>query len=354
MIKYFSNQVFTENFRFWLESVFLFIGIFFIGFLFKKYVVKFIQNLLAKIGFILDTGIVLMSSGYISFWFFLIALYVALLKAPVNIVNAVVYKYFCVAFAFSVVVLTASVVSNFFCKSVRERIGSNIIRFSIIFIGLMLILNQAGIKVIPILTTLGIGTASLFLAFKDIIADLCAGISIVASKQIAMDDYIKLDSGQEGTVIEINWRTTLIREISNAVITIPNSKLLSAIVTGFQFKKAEVTASVSCSVAYGSNLEDVEKIAKFAAQEIIDKSIDSVKTYTPVVLFQNFADSSVNFILFFRVKNIYAKAFLQSEVLKNLYKKFNDKKIEIPFPQRVITIKIDKNANGNKHFYGGG
>ncbi|MDR1942533.1 MAG: mechanosensitive ion channel family protein [Endomicrobium sp.] len=338
MITLLLSQTFLKNFKLWLESTLLFVVIFFIGFLFKKYVAKFIQSILAKTGFVLDSRIVVVSSSYISFWFFLIALYVGLLKAPVNIVNVVVHKFFCGVFAFSVVVLVASVVSRFFRKSVHERIGSNIIKFSIIFIGLILILNQVGIKLTPILTTLGIGTVSLAFALNDTLSNFVAGINILANKQISMGDYIKLDSGQEGTVIEINWRTTLIREISNAVIIIPNSKVLSAVVTSFQFEKAEITASVSCGVAYGSDLECVEKIAKLAAQEIIDKYRDSVKTYVPVVLFKNFADSSINFTLFFRVKNIYAKAFMQSEVLKNLYKKLGEAKIEIPLPQRVVII----------------
>ncbi|MDR1926815.1 MAG: mechanosensitive ion channel [Endomicrobium sp.] len=338
MITLLLSQTFFKNFRLWLESILLFIIIFFIGFLFKKYVAKFIQSMLAKTGFVLDSRIIVVSSSYISFWFFLIALYVALLKAPVNVVNIVVHKFFCGVFAFSVVVLVASVVSRFFRKLVHEKIGSNIIKFSITFFGLILILNQAGIKLTPILTTLGIGTVSLAFALKDTLANFLAGINILASKQISMDDYIRLDSGQEGTVIEVNWRTTLIRELSNAVITIPNSKVLSSVVTSFQFKKAEVTASVSCGVAYGSDLECVEKIAKLAAQEMIDKCGDSVKTYVPVVLFKDFADSSINFTLFFRVKNIYAKAFMQSEVLKNLYKKLDEEKIEIPLPQRVVTI----------------
>ncbi|MDR3330635.1 MAG: mechanosensitive ion channel family protein [Endomicrobium sp.] len=326
----------------WIESAFLFVLIFSAGVFFNRYVARFIQTILSKIGLILRDEMIAMSNSYISFWSFLIALYAASLKAPINNTSGVAYKLFCGVFVFSVVVLVASIISKFFQKSVHEKIGSNLIKFSVIFVGLILILNQVGIKLTPILTALGIGSLAVALALQDTLANFFAGINILTSRQIVRGDYVKLDSGYEGTIIEVNWRTTLIREISNVVITVPNNKISSAIITSFHFNMAEVTVSIDCGVAYGSDLEYVEKIAILAAQEAIDKCEDSVKTYTPIVRFISFADSSVKFVLIFRVKNIYAKPFVQSEVFKNLYKKLNEEKIEIPFPQRVIILNKHK------------
>jgi small-conductance mechanosensitive channel len=338
MLKSLMNITFLKNFEPWIESAFLFAVIFCVGFLFKKYVMKFMQNILAKVGFILPGDMLIVSGKYISFWFFIIALYVAFLKSPLNSANAIIHKSFYTALAFSMVVLVASIASRFFRKFVHEKIGSNIIKISIIFTGLALILSQMGIKLTPVLTLLGGGTLAASLALKDTLANLFAGINILASKQISRDDYIKLDSGQEGTVLEVNWRTTLIREISNTIVTVPNSKISSAIVTSFHHQGAQVSVSINCGVAYGSDLSYVGKIAKLAAQEMIDEHENSIKTYTPIVYFTGFGDSSINFNLVFRVKDIYARAFMQSQVLKNLYKKFNEAKIEIPFPQRVVTM----------------
>ncbi|MDR0398425.1 MAG: mechanosensitive ion channel family protein [Endomicrobium sp.] len=322
----------------WIESVSLFALIFIIGFLFKRYVARFVQNILAKIGLVLHDKIVVITSSYISFWFFLIALYVGILKAPINTKSAVIDKIFYGVFAFSIVVLIASILSKLFRRAIQEKIGSNILKFSITFIGLVLILNQAGVKLTPILTALGIGSLAVALALQDTLANFFAGINILASKQIARDDYIRLDSGQEGTVIEVNWRTTLIKEIYNTTIVVPNSKISSSIVKSYHFKKSEVTSSITCGVSYRSDLDQVEEIAKLAAKEIIDKYDSASKDYQPIVQFTDFGDSSINFILYFRVKTVYARAFIKSEVLKNLYKRFGEAKIEIPFPQRVVTI----------------
>lgn len=327
-----------SNFTLWLKSIISFALIFFVGFLFKKYFAKLVQKIFVKAGLVLLGEAFAISSGYISFWFFLIALCIAFLIAPVRDASMVVHKLFYGVFAFSVVVFIASVLSKVFRKSVPEKIEANIIKFSVIFIGLILILNQVGIKLTPILTALGIGSLAVALALQDTLANFFAGINILLSKQIARGDYVKLDSGQEGTIIEFNWRITLMKTISNAVVSLPNSKLSSAIVTSFQFRKTEVSASINCGVAYGSDLERVEKIAVLAAQEIIYKCEDSVKTYIPIVHFIGFEDSSINFTLIFRVKNVYARSFIQSEVFKNLYKKLNEEKIEIPFPQRIVTL----------------
>jgi small-conductance mechanosensitive channel len=322
----------------WIESLSLFALIFTVGFLFKRYVARFVQNILAKTGLILNDKVVVITSSYISFWSFLIALYVGILKAPVNTKCVIIDKVFYSVFAFSIVILIASVVSKLLRTAIQEKIGSNTLKFFIMFIGLVLILNQVGVKLTPILTALGIGSLAIGLALQDTLANFFAGINILSSRQIARDDYIKLDSGQEGTVVEVNWRTTLIKEITNATIVVPNSKISSAIVTSYHLKKTEVTCSLICSIAYGSDLGKVENVAELAAKEIIEKYDCASKNYQPVVRFTDFADSSINFTLYFRVKSVYDRSLIKSEILKNLYKRFNESAIEIPFPQRVVTI----------------
>ncbi|MDR1721104.1 MAG: mechanosensitive ion channel family protein [Endomicrobium sp.] len=337
MILSLLNQSFSKNFIYWTESVILFAVLFSVGFIFKKYVAKFVQNILSKIGFVLDGEIATISRNYISFWFFLIALYAAFLISPINNTSAIIHKLFYGFFAFSVVVLIASLLSKLLSKSISEKIGTNIIKFGIILLGLALILNQIGVKLTPIWAALGLGSLPVALALQDTLANFFAGVNIIASKQILRGDYIKIDE-HEGTIIEINWRTTLIKEMFNAVISVPNSKLLSSVITSFHLNKSGVSALVKCGVAYGSDLERVEKIAVLATQEVIDKYDDCVKTFAPIVRFTDFADSAINFNVIFRVKNMHKKYFLQSEAFKNLYKKFNEEGIEIPYPQRVVTF----------------
>lgn len=340
MILSLFDHTFSENFTSWIRSVVLFTVVSSVGFILRKYAAKAIKNLFSKVGFALSSEIIVTSKNYISFWFFLIALYVAFLIAPLNNTNKIIHRLFYGLFVFSVVTFIASILSKLLSRSIPEKIGINIIKFAIITAGLVLILNQLGVKLSPVLATLGFSTFPVALALQDTIKDFFAGIIIIAGKQIARGDYVRVDStGLEGTIVETNWRTTLVRDISNSVISVPNNKLLSSIVTSFHSSKSGIVASIKCGVAYGSNLDHVERVAILAIQGVIDKYDDDfVKTFTPMLQFTDFADFSINFTLIFKVKSVYRKNFMQSEALKNLYKKFNDEKIEIPYPRRVITL----------------
>jgi small-conductance mechanosensitive channel len=321
----------------WFKSAFFFALIFSIGVLFKKYGVKLIKKLLLKAGFVLQEEIIVLLGNYISFWFLVLAVYSAFLNAPIYVpanANKILY----VVFAFSIVIFAATIVSKLIHRFIPEKIGASITKFSVIFIGSVLILNQIGIKLTPILTALGIGSLAVALALQDTLANFFAGVNILASKQVTRGDYIQLDSGHEGTVVGLNWKTTFIKEISNTVIMIPNSKISSAIIKSFHFKELDVSVIVNCGVAYGSDLEYVEKIAVLAAQEVVDKYDTAIKSYAPRVRFTDFGDSSIKFSLFFRVKDVYSVLLIKSEVIKNIYKKFREEKIQIPFPQRVVTI----------------
>lgn len=347
MFDFFSQKY--SNITLWTASIIVLLVIFLIGFLLRKYVAEFIQKILYKLGLKISNDTVITSKKYISFWAFLIGLYAAFFTAPLNHKDPVIIKTFYIVFAFSFVVLLGNLAARAFRKAVSEAISVNIIKFIVIFVGVLLILNQVGIKLTPILTALGIGSLAVALALQDTLANFFAGMNILLGEQIKRGDYIKLDSGQEGTVIEIGWRATTIREMSNTIIVVPNIKITSAVISKFNFNKAEVTATVSCGIAYGSNLDDVEKYAIEAASEALSRIDGAVKSFTPVCRFNQLADSSINFTLIFRVKDVFARGGATHEVLKNLKKKFEEKGIDIPFPQRVVQIQEKQTAiNNNK------
>lgn len=336
MLDFFKQE--HSDFTLWIASAAVFLSIFLIGFLFRKYVAVFIQKVLEKLGLSISDETVITSKQYISFWAFLIGLYCAFLAAPVNHKEPFILRAFFIVFAFSVVVLIADVLARAFKKAVSETIGVNIIKFIVITVGVLLILNQAGIKLTPILTALGIGSLAVALALQDTLGNFFAGMNIFLGKLIMRGDYIRLDSGQEGTVVEIGWRATKIRELSNIIIVVPNIKITSAIISKYNYRKAQVTATVNCGVAYGSDLEKVERTALSAVSEVLLNDDGAVKDFKPICRFSQFADSSINFVLIFRVKDVFSRGYLTHAVFKNLKKRFDEEGIEIPFPQRVVKI----------------
>lgn len=320
----------------WIKSSIYFCVIFGIGLLIRKYVDKIIQKFFQYIGISTSPEASKVAAKYILFWFFLIALYTFFLTAPIQYNHALFSKFFYIAFALSFVLLTASIIAKGFQKYIPESIGINVLKIIIFFIGLVLVLHQVGIKLTPILTALGIGTLAVALALQDTLGNFFAGMNILLSKQIARGDYIRLDSGQEGTVIEIDWRLTRIREISNTVITIPNVKITSSIITNYHYQYSDVTSSIECSIAYDSDLDKVERVAIEAAKEVLNNSEMAIKTFTPIVRFYEFGEYAINFKLIFRLQNVFAKGEINHNIIKNIKKRFEEENIRIPFPQRVV------------------
>jgi small-conductance mechanosensitive channel len=101
----------------------------------------------------------------------------------------------------------------------------NITRIVIFGIGILIILNTLGISVTPILATLGIGGLAVALALQDTLSNLFAGFHIIVAKQIRVGDYVKLESGEEGYVVDINWRTTKIKMLPNNIVLVYCSPL---------------------------------------------------------------------------------------------------------------------------------
>jgi len=323
----------------WVKSIAVFALVFLAGVFLKKYILKLFKKISHKAGFKISEDTLNISSDFVYFWFFILASYCLFLIAPVNHDSRLVHKIFGGVFSFSIVIFAANIIAVMMHKTMAETITANVIRIVVIFAGAIMILHLLGIKLTPILTALGIGSLAVALSLQDTLGNLIAGMNILANKQIKKGSYIKLDTGQEGRVIDITWRTTRIEEMSNKIITIPNLKLASSVITDYHSEISDFPVLIHCGVAYGTDLDKAEKIAVEAAKEVIERMDGTIKTALPVVRFTDFGDSAIKFVLIFRVKDMYTSDVVVHEVIKNLYKKFVDAGMEIPYPQRVMHIK---------------
>jgi small-conductance mechanosensitive channel len=145
---------------------------------------------------------------------------------------------------------------------------SNAFTAVLVIIGISLILAVWGVSLIPILTTLGAGGIAIAIALQDTLSNFFAGIQILYSKQVRLGDYIKLSSGEKGYVVDINWRSTTLKELPNNLIIIPNSKLLNNIITNYYLPEEESTVIVPVEVSIDNDLELVEKITVEVMNEV--------------------------------------------------------------------------------------
>lgn len=100
----------------------------------------------------------------------------------------------------------------------------------VVTVGLLVALSSLGIAIAPVLTALGVGGLAVALALRDTLANLFAGLQILASRQIRPGDFIKFEGG-EGCVEDVSWRNTAIRDLGGSLIVVPNEKLSQTTIT---------------------------------------------------------------------------------------------------------------------------
>lgn len=212
----------------------------------------------------------------------------------------------------------------------------NISRIVIFGLGLLLVLNNLGIAITPILATLGIGGLAVALALQDSLSNLFAGFHIVAARQLKIGDYIKLETGEEGYVSDITWRSTKIRMLANNVILVPNAKLTQVITTNYYLPEKEMAVLVDLGVHYKSDLDKVEKITCEVAKQVMEEVSGGIPGFEPFIRYHTFGDFSINFSVILRAKEFVDQYLIKHEFVKRLHERYNKEGIVIPYPIRAI------------------
>jgi small-conductance mechanosensitive channel len=221
-------------------------------------------------------------------------------------------------------------------------IFANLAKSLVFLIGILIILQSLGIPITPLLTALGVGGLAVALALQDTLSNLFAGLHIIASKQIRIGNYVKLDTGEEGYVQDITWRNTTVRTLPNNVVVVPNSKLASAIITNYYLPQKEMAVLVQVGVSYDSDLEKVEKVTIEVAREVMREIQGGVSEFEPFIRYHTFADFSINFTVILRAKEFVDQYLIKHEFIKKLHNRYKKEGIKIPFPIRTVYMEEKK------------
>lgn len=203
----------------------------------------------------------------------------------------------------------------------------------------LLVLDILGYKITPLLTSLGIGGLAVALALQDTLSNFFAGFYIMADQPVRVGDYIKLQTGEEGTVLEIGWRSTRIQTLSNNTIIIPNSKLSGSHITNYALPDQEAAVLLQCGVSYASDLKKVEKVTDEVARMVQQTTPGAVENFIPFIRYHTFGDSNIEFTVILRAKSYVAQYLLKHEFIKELHARYRQENIEIAFPRRVVHLK---------------
>ncbi|MBD2131773.1 MAG: mechanosensitive ion channel family protein [Sphaerospermopsis kisseleviana] len=276
-------------------------------------------------------------------WFVLAGFFWAILSSPVKpgIAN-VLQKIITIILLYSVTLVLARLTAGFVNLFVQRTEGvstsllSNLAKTIVLVLGTLILLQTVGIEITPIVTTLGIGGLAVGLALQDTLANLFSGFYLVISKQVRAGDYVKLDDGHQGYVTDITWRNTTIKEISNNVIIVPNSKLASAIFTNYHLPAKEITLTMNVGVSYDSDLELVEKVTIEVAKEVMQEIAPELIQIEPYLRFHTFNDFSIDYTLYMRVSEYFDQRIGKHLLVKKLHKRYQQEGIEIPFPIQYV------------------
>ena len=173
-------------------------------------------------------------------------------------------------------------------------------------------------------------------AARDTLANLFAGIFIIADSPYKLGDFVTLDSGERGLVTHVGVRSTRLETRDDIEITVPNSVMANAKIineTGGRWEKERIRIKVG--VAYGSDVDRVcEVLVNIASHH--DHICPDPK---PRVRLRGFGDSSLDFELLCWIDEPVLRGRLSHEMYMEVYKTFQREGIEIPFPQRDVWVR---------------
>ena len=299
---------------------------------------------------IVDVAVSLIRAPFI-IWFLMLGIYLALQfsQLPPNVVT-LTGKVLLALGIFSVTLVVANLATRL-TRIYSGRLDvalpvtsltQNIARIVVFGIGILIILSSLNIPITPILATLGVGGLAVALALQDTLSNLFAGFHIIAARQIKVGDYVKLDTGEEGYITDITWRTTKIKMLPNNVVLVPNEKLIKAIVTNYYLPDKEIAVLVNVGVHYNSDLKKVEQVTCEVAKEVMKDVTGGVPEFQPLIRFNTFGDFSIGFTVILRAKEFVDQYLIKHEFIKRLHERYAKEGIIIPYPIRAINYEQEK------------
>ncbi len=300
----------------------------------------------------IDDIVIKSLKGASLFWIIALALYVgfALLDIPPKY-TVFIHKTIYVLLVSSITIALANLLSKVFRYYTEKSsvaipstgLANASIKGIILVIGGLLILNGLGISITPLLTALGVGGLAVALALQDTLANLFAGLHIMMERSVRVGDFIKLESGEQGYVTDITWRTTRIRMLPNNMVIIPNSKLSQSIITNYYLPEQRMSLLIPISVSYSSDPDHVERVLLEEVKNAIGEIPGLLAEPEPFVRFiPGFGESSLDFTLICQVKEFVDQYRAQHELRKRIFKRFQKEGIEIPFPHRTVYLREEK------------
>ena len=206
----------------------------------------------------------------------------------------------------------------------------------------LLILNALNIAITPLLATLGIGGIAVALAAQSTLSNYFAGTYVISEGEIGVGDFIEIEGGPSGTVQEISWRSTKLQSRFNNLIIIPNSMMSENMITNYSRPVQAQNVMVAGGISYDEDLEQVETVLQAAVDHVVVESEYAVTDTETMVGFNAFGDSNIDFWVFAQAVDRIGSYHLESQLIKEIHKRFIAADIVINYPVRHLVWDDDR------------
>jgi len=213
-------------------------------------------------------------------------------------------------------------------KMIKDLI-SNIVKYFIIVMAMLIILEIYGIDTKALITSLGVLGLVAGLAVQDALKDLVSGITIIIEDQYRIGDTVKVNNFK-GEVISLGMKTTRIKAFTGEILIIPNHLITEVI----NYSHSKSLAIVDVSISYESDIDKAISVLNKMAENI-SKDMESLTGNIEVLGVQNLGSSSVDIRIIAETRPL-ENFGVEREIRKQAKLALDKNKISIPYPQVVI------------------
>ncbi|MEL6321528.1 MAG: mechanosensitive ion channel family protein [Cyanobacteria bacterium J06626_14] len=322
-----------------------------LGFFVERQGLRRLRDLSGKFGWGGADVIINSLKGLILLWFVIGGAFAALSTVPLDDSLVLTIQRIFLALAIASGTLIVARLAVGFVRYFSETKGAGnltslfemLTRIVIFTLGVLIILQSLGIAITPLLTALGIGGVSLGLAFQSTLTNFLSGLNLATSNKIRVGDYIQLDTGEDGYVVDIAWRHTILQDIRDNMVVVPNTRVLNSVFKNYGLPDKEALIILEVGVSYNADLDRVEHIALDIANQVMNEVEGGVPNSDPWIRFKEFGYFSITMTVYLRIREYFDHLVIRHEFIKRLHKRLRSEGIEMPYPIKssFIPMPID-------------
>lgn len=209
-----------------------------------------------------------------------------------------------------------------------------ITQYSIITIGLLLSLQFIGLDLSSLAVVFGLLSVGIGFGLQNVTSNFISGLIILFERPIVVGDRVSV-SDIEGDILEINIRSTKVKTVNNISIIVPNSEFVSKDVINYSYGDPTYRVDIDVGVSYNSDLDTVLE----ALAEVADENEKVLRDPEPDVHLVEFGASAWEMQLRAWIGDVKDYPVIRNELNQAIVRKFRERGIAIPFPQRDLHLK---------------